>query len=441
MSLPSGERREGDQGQALVLFVILLVMLLTTLALVVNGGTLRRSNQELWNALDAGALAAAASLPGYPDQAATDAARFAGLNLPDLTAGKITVTFQCLVGDRDGNGSPDSADIPATCNPGSGASWTCADGKCFAPCDPNIAGRVCNTVVVTGTVDTDFRLSGVTKVDGATTTYTAAACSGLCGSNPQVPLDLGIILDRTGSMSDADLANVKSAALGMLETLDPSLQSVGMAVLGQSQTSANCSGTGHPRGLAATGSQKGTWVVVPYPTNQSLSTNYLKKGSLNANSQLVRTIECLDHSSTGTNLGDPLLAMAQILVDRGRSGVPKGIILMTDGAANQPNTRSCKYANDQATKVKNMGIEVYTIGFGVVGDRCTDLDGPYQNAYASSLLADMATQPTVDNGCTNAENADGDFYFCEPRSDSLASVFKAAAAALVQGSARLVSIP
>ena len=55
----SGSRREGERGQTLVLFVIFLIMILTTLAVIINGGLLRRSNQELWNALDSGALAGA----------------------------------------------------------------------------------------------------------------------------------------------------------------------------------------------------------------------------------------------------------------------------------------------------------------------------------------------------------------------------------------------
>jgi hypothetical protein len=114
---------------------------------------------------------------------------------------------------------------------------------------------------------------------------------------------------------------------------------------------------------------------------------------------------------------------------------------MTDGAANQPNVRSCRYANDAATAVKQRNVEIYTIGFGVVGDQCVDIDGTYRNASAANLLADMATGPTVNDGCTDAENADGDHFFCEPRSDSLTSVFRAAATALVSGSVKLVHLP
>jgi Flp pilus assembly protein TadG len=433
--------RDGERGQALALFVIFLLVVLAGLALVVNDGILRRSNQELWNALDAGALAGAESLPGNPALAASDALKYALANHPGLGASSVNVSFRCLVGDRDGDGRPDAGDIPVTCNPGAGASWTCADGKCVAPCNPS-AGQVCNTVVVDGTVATDFKMSGLTGVNGATTSYESAACAGFCGNNPVVPLDIGFILDRTSSMSDADLANVQDAALGTLQILDPSVQYVGLAVLGQSQKAANCAGAGNARGLAAAPGENGTWIVVPYPTNRPLANDYLlPDGSLNGNSQLVRTISCLNHSQTRTDLGDPLLAMANTLVNNGRIGVPKGIILMTDGAANMPDSRSCKYANDKATAVKNMGIAIYTIGFGVEGDTCVDIDGRYAGAPASRLLADMATGPTTDDGCTDAENADGDHYFCEPRTDSLAFVFKAAVTDLVQGAARLVSLP
>lgn len=433
-------RRERERGQALPLFVIFLLLILSTLALVINGGILRRSQVEQWKALDAGALAGAASLPANPTLARSEAIRYATLNHPGLRASTLNVTFRCLVGDRNNDGVADPADVPAVCNPGTGARWTCQAGKCVAVCDPFVAGRTCNTIVVAGSVATDYELSGVTGVDGQTIGLTSAACSGLCGADPAVPLDIGIVLDRTGSMSSADMTNVKNAAQSMLLLFDPALQRVGMAVLGPSQTSANCSGTGNARGRAA--SSGGTWVVVPYPTVQSLSSNYKRAdGSLNTNSQLVRTIQCLNQSSVGTNLGDPLLGMATILQARGRAGVPKGIIFMTDGAANQPNSRSCRYAYDRATTVKSMGIELYTIGFGVTGDRCEDVDGTYRNALASRLLADMATGPTTDDGCNDAENSDGDHYFCEPRSDSLNAVFRAAASQLLQTAARLVDLP
>ena len=133
--------------------------------------------------------------------------------------------------------------------------------------------------------------------------------------------------------------------------------------------------------------------------------------------------------------------IADVMITRGRNGVPKGIIFMTDGAANQPNSRSCRYAADAAAAVKARGIELFTIGFGVVGDMCVDVDGTYRNATAANLLADMASGPTVNNGCTDAENSDGDHFYCEPRSDSLTSVFRSATSQLLSGAVRLVKLP
>jgi hypothetical protein len=437
----NGSRRDGEKGQALVLFVIMLVMLLTTLALVVNGGMVRRSDQELWNALDAGALAGAASLPGNPATATADARKFSAINHPALTAAATTVSFRCLVGDRNNDRQPDVADVPALCNPGAGAVWTCADGKCVAACDP-ARGHVCNTVVVRGTVPTAYRFGQITGVNGDLTTLESAACSGLCGGDPAVPLDIGFIIDRTQSMSAADLANAKNAALASLKLLDPTKQQVGLAVLGRSSTTTQCSGAGLARGIAALTIGVGTWVTVPYPTSGTLSTNFQSSaGVLNNNSQLVRTINCLDTAPTFTDLGDPLTAMADTLISQGRAGVPKGIIMLTDGAANLPDFRSCKYANDHATEVKARGIELFTIGFGVVGDTCIDIDGTYRGALAAELLANMATGPTTNNGCNDAENADNDHFFCEPRSDSLAGVFRTATTALLGGPAKLVQLP
>ncbi len=434
-------RPADERGQALVLFVIMLILLLGTAALVIDGGVFRRSAQEQRNALDAGALAGAGNLPGNPTKAASDALKFALANHPGLTAGSVNVSFRCLVGDRNGDGRPDAADLPATCNPGPSPSFTCANGICVAPCNP-AAGHVCNTVVVSGTVSTDYRFDQVTGVPGPTTTLDAAACVGLCGADPSAPLDIGFIIDRTGSMSDADLANVKNATLSTLTFLDPTMQSVALAALGQSRANGGCGGPGQIVGKAWSSGGTATWVTVPYPTSGSLSTDYQNAGgSLNANSAVVRSVNCLDHSSTGTNMGDPLLQLATVMQARGRAGVLKGIIMMTDGAANEPNTRSCKYALDKAAQVKAMGIELYTIGFGVAGDMCTDVDGTYRNAPTAQLLAAMASQPTVYDGCNDAENADGDHFFCEPRSDSLASVFRAAATALVSHSARLVHLP
>ncbi|MGI9649197.1 MAG: VWA domain-containing protein [Acidimicrobiia bacterium] len=132
------------------------------------------------------------------------------------------------------------------------------------------------------------------------------------------------------------------------------------------------------------------------------------------------------------------------LLNNGRSGVKKGIILLSDGAANEPDPERnpCRYAIDMANKAKGAGIEIFTIGFGVQGDTCQRDSGVYAGATVTRVLAGMASN-SVDN-CfgvnPDAENTDGDHFFCEPKDGDLSDIFLQAAAQFVQGS-KLVQLP
>jgi len=164
--------------------------------------------------------------------------------------------------------------------------------------------------------------------------------------------------------------------------------------------------------------------------------------SLNLSSDIVRAINCLSTSSTGTNLGDPMAAAGAYLVANGRPDVPNGIVFMTDGEANQPygsNSVNCDYAKTKATQVKQSGVVVVTIAYRLQGVNCgSDL--------ATAVLADMASDPqnaspTSDDGgdgpgglpggCNTAasidsENADGDHFLCAPDPSQLSEIFIAA---------------
>jgi hypothetical protein len=110
-----------------------------------------------------------------------------------------------------------------------------------------------------------------------------------------------------------------------------------------------------------------------------------------------------------------------------------------------PGLGPCNYANTQATLAKNAEIEIFTIGFGVESEICVESGTPYDNQPVTELLADMADDSEDDHGhCVNtsaadAENADGDHFFCEPRSADLSSVFTQAAVQL-SGGTRLVPV-
>ena len=95
--------------------------------------------------------------------------------------------------------------------------------------------------------------------------------------------------------------------------------------------------------------------------------------------------------------------------------------------------------NAAATAAKNDGIVVFTVGFGVGGADLCENSGVWAGKSVTKALASMAND-SVDNGCTAAENEDGDNYFCQPKTGDLDAVFKTAAAQLVRGT-RLVSLP
>ncbi|MGZ4677160.1 MAG: vWA domain-containing protein [Acidimicrobiia bacterium] len=254
------------------------------------------------------------------------------------------------------------------------------------------------------------------------------------------PVDLVLILDRTGSMntpSPATFQNVKDATLSLLGYLEPRTESIALGVLGPSDTGKTCSGAnagayGLPSSsdVAAPGN---TWMMAPYPLAAPANNYQNSNGTLNTSSQIVKTVNCLT-TANRTDLGDPIAAATSYLAAYGRPGSKRGIILMTDGAANLPGgTQPCSYANDKATAAKAAGIQVLTIAFLSGSNQCVDdTSGAFKGAQVSKVLASMASPvkgvPAQDNGCDAAENADGDNFFCQPKSGDLSTVFLQAAA-------------
>lgn len=378
--------RDDERGIVVVWVALLMVVLLGFAALAIDGANLRHIKEREQKAADAAALAGVIHLPDDPAAAQAAAQDIASRN-----------TF-----------TDDGATTSVNIDPSS------------------------NTLKVTVTRTVTNFFAGVLGIDSSTVSATATAAYERPAS-VATPVDLVLIIDRTSSMTSTDLANAKNAAKALLRSLDPAIHHVALGVLGPSQTASSCSGA-YGRSGPLPG---GVWLASPYPAAPLMSDYKNSDNSLNGGSQIVRTIDCLNTSSVGTDLTTPVREATSYLAANARAGARRGIILMTDG---QPNTTSnpCQDAEQQATLTKQAGIEMVTIGFGVNRGAvdCPDVAGAYSSRPpVTRLLASMASPidgvPATDQCRTDPaiENSDNDNFFCLPRDEDLSRVFVDAASA------------
>ena len=258
-----GSRRSGRQqrGQILVLFELVMIMILGFAAMVVDLGVLRNNRQILVNTLDSAAMAGASVLPvdnTTTGHTATDAKNLIDANIqknyPGLTG--YTISYRCLIRADAVTGLPMiSTDLPSMCDPHNAlghvppvyavnSDFTGAGKTRVSACDPT-AGDRCNVVLVSGSATTKYALAPVLGVSsGSTGTVVSAACKGsMCGESTVVPVDLVVILDRTGSMADnfggytptsngVKINNLETAAKAILNVYDPTKQRVALALTG-----------------------------------------------------------------------------------------------------------------------------------------------------------------------------------------------------------------
>jgi len=260
---------DSPPGQVLILFAAALIVILLFAGLAVDLSMLRNDRQTLVNTMDAGALAAGTRMPVDGDTAPKGSApgsewaltqaliqQTVAANYPGLTLGvDYQIEYRCLIG-VDGSNQPwISRDIPTVCRPhgalghvATAADFSGAGSIRTSACDPtrSFSGVYdkCNVVVLRGIATTPFVLGPAAGIlSGTTGIVQSAACNGPCGKPPSVPVDVVLVIDRTGSMA-GDEGNLEAAAQAVLLAYDPNLQHVALATLGPSIPSSSCSGAG-----------------------------------------------------------------------------------------------------------------------------------------------------------------------------------------------------
>ena len=326
-----------ENGQALILLTLTLAVLMGCAAIVTDVGYAYYVQRSMQASADAAALAGAQDLPNTA-AALTSAQSYSG-----AAAAK--------------NATANIDNVAAT------VSTRCVS---IAPCNPS------NAIVVDETTSVPTKFARVLGIDSFTVHVRSTACSP-CSSRP---LDVMLVLDRTGSMcqfSDGtsdpactDLENARTGLKTFLGYMDPTLDRVGLAVLPPAASlSAKClqQSTTDYREYDSATSQ---YVLVP------LATDYKTGSALNTSSALVSTINCVKGGG-GTAYATALEKAQAELNLHGRSGVQDVIVFLTDGAANYgPSYYSstspyrkqpCHQGVNSAATIKATGTIVYTIGY------------------------------------------------------------------------------
>jgi len=345
-----------------------MLVILGFAAMAIDVGYWFSQKREVQKAVDAAALAGAQELPDDYVMAETVAREYLTKN--GITAGDtISITFRC------------TSTYQIACDPGAN-KWDSIVVEVERPAEAWFA-----------------RVFGIQEA--LVRDVRAVGCHGSCGGSPFQPVDVVQIIDRSGSMSDSDMVNAKDGARALLEYFQGDIQRVGLAVLAPGSSANPCVSP-------ASQLDPSTWLPV------NLSDDYQSgPGVLNEGSQLVSTIDCLEQSGIGTNIGNPLEAAKGELVANGRPDVKWGIVLLTDGAANQvPGERRSPAANARVTSDSgdNNGFE--TNPANAYGDDAL---------YASDVNSGTSTSTSC--GATSKDRHDFyDFGFSIPGGNTIVGI-------------------
>jgi Flp pilus assembly protein TadG len=444
-----------EEGQVILLTALAMVMLLVMVALVVDIGKAYLVQRQLQAGVDAAALAGAQHLPVASE------------------ATLVAQEYGPMVGSKN--------EVLAGSNVTSTVTMRCVQS---APgCQP--ASGNYNAVNVKATSDVSLLFARVIGVKSLKVKASATACSPCTAK----PLDIMLVLDRTGSMCQTgggtpdpnctDLKNAKDGMRTFLTFMDPTLDKVGLAVFppARNQSAVNSCPNRPTSGGAYYGydSWWPNWVTPPanqdrgYYTIVSLSDNYLVKDMNgnwipNASSWMFQSIGmssnggCIQGEGT-THYASAVEEAQYELALHGRGNVQDVIVFLSDGAANTSPTklpaghwrntdfwrnRPCGAGVQAATNAKSADIKVYTIGYDLDAGAATpeqcrrpDTNGHYNpsNPQETGMDAEKAIKAMASNECFRGTDP---CYYPKPLPGSLNQIFTKIAADLQRPAARLI---
>jgi Flp pilus assembly protein TadG len=404
MSHTEDTARSTTSGQTLPLVVVFLLTLLLFCGAVIDIGNAYRVKQALQASADAAVAAGAGNLPN------TGAASTAAHNLSAESTGKNRIPG---VPNVTANITLDCSTSPNFCNPA-------------------------NTVHITETANIPTYFLRLIGINSITESVHAQACSP-CGG---LPLDVMIVLDRTGSMSGSKITNAKNGILAFLDGMDPAIDNVGLVVLPPATSVGNACSTNDDQLYQDT---TPAYLLVP------LSNTYASSlGNLNSSSPLVSTVNCV-HAVGGTSYTLALDTAYQELQTDGRQGTQKVIVFLSDGAANfgpqyYPSTspyltNPCKSAVDNAATMKANKVLMYTIAYTTSSsDLCYASPGAkignkvlqYPNDYNT-----YTESPQISAVGAMQQIASPGNYYSNPNPTSLTGIFTAISADIMAGHSRI----
>jgi Flp pilus assembly protein TadG len=400
-----------------------MVVLLAFAGLVIDLGNAYRVQQALQASTDASAAAGAGQLT---------------LAYPPNTANAIS-RAQYYGSETGGHNM-----IPGV--PSSGVTQTVTTS-----CVLTVSNLPCtnaNTVTVkqSASVPTYFlRVLGLNTIKISTSAQACSPCN-------EIPLDIQLVIDRTGSMADKSSGIVKWTALqqgllqGFLPGLDPSVDNVGLTTLppDMNGTSDICK--------AETATNPSPYdITTPTYTVVHLGNSYMTStGQLVASSPLIKDINCMQPGGS-TDYADAMSAAYAELQANGRPGVQKVIVLLSDGAANEGQNcvtttkkvngktvtvkdtkphciQPCQSSVNDAATYKANKVLIYTILYG------DQSGGPYCEDYTGDNEV-----PQITPQLTMQEIASPGDYYPDPNPSNLQTVFQEISADMAAGSSRIVS--